>query len=494
MIYTGDCIEILQTLQDNTADSIVTDPPAGIGFMGKEWDYFPNRPRGERADGQAENRGFARGVTFDSSPKGRDGFISFMTAVFTQCLRVLKPGGHALVWALPRTSHWTAFACENAGFEIRDIVHHIFGSGFPKALDISKAIDKEFNLEREVVGKSNKLGAGFIRRGRSDEEVFSGVNVQRITETLTTPASPEAQQWNGWKTALKPATEHWILCRKPLSESTVAQNVLKWGCGGLNVKECAVPTEETWIKQDYADRTNASSYLINKTYFKESNPAGRFPSNLILDGSECVVREFPETGVSKWGKLIEDEKPLNGFLGGLSGGGDKNRCDRFIGDSGSAARFFYQAKNNYEAIEAKFTYKPKPSPAERNAGLDGFEKKQGTMQTEMLTGSGNIRDAHYSNHHPTVKSISLCEYLIKLITPPSGTVLDCFAGSGSTLCAAAKNGFKYIGIEQNPEYVEIAKARVKFWENYTEPEITGEGIENTNRKIINQEHQYKLFA
>lgn len=340
----GDCLEILKKGTSESVDSLVTDPPAGIGFMGKEWDHHKG---------------------------GRDQWVAWMTDVMRECHRVLKPGAHGLVWALPRTSHWTAWALEEAGFEIRDSVHHIFGSGFPKSMDVSKAIDKAAGAERKRVpggqgGKNTILGA------RKTGEAISG----------------EAKQWDGWGTALKPAHEVWWLIRKPLGEKTVAKNVLKHGTGALNIDASRVGTHDQ-INQC------ASSLGNNKTMdggkAKKQEPTvnqGRFPSNQIVSGEARDVMD---------GQSLE---------GGMHSA-----------DSGGASRFFYCAK---------------ASKRERGDG----------------------------NNHPTVKAQKLMRYLTRMVTPPGGTVLDPFMGSGSTGVACAREGFKFVGIEAEKEYLEIARARI----------------------------------
>jgi site-specific DNA-methyltransferase (adenine-specific) len=334
MLIYGDCAEELKKLEDNTIDSMVTDPPAGIGFLNKSWD-------------KAESR---------------DHWILWLKEIMQESLRVLKPGGHALVWALPRTSHWTATALEDAGFEIRDSIVSIFGTGFPKSLNISKAIDKMAGAEREKIGRTRDA----------------------------------TKQWDGWGSALKPAHESWILCRKPIEEKTIAENVVKWRTGGLNIDETRVN--------------------------------GRFPANLILSHhqdceeichNECVVKEMDEhTGILKTGKspiMFQNRKfSKNGIF---SMGKFNTSTVDFSGDSGGASRYFYCSKSSR-------------------------------------------KDRGENNHHPTVKSTKLMEYLIKLITPPNGIVLDPFMGSGSTLLAAKRLGFKYIGIEKELEYFAIAEKRI----------------------------------
>jgi site-specific DNA-methyltransferase (adenine-specific) len=248
----------MRDMPDGCVDSIVTDPPAGISFMGKSWD-------GDRG--------------------GRDQWVGWMETIMRECLRVIKPGGHILVWALPRTSHWTAWAIESSGFDVRDIIMHIFGSGFPKSLDVSKAIDKAAGAEREVVGLHERAD---LRKGKAGFRNLPGDNEDRGAIELTAPATDSARQWSGWGTALKPAAEHWILARKPLGEQTVAANVLKHDTGAINVDGCRVEGEPTsgsgasmggmfGMKDKVVGVPNAIS---NK---------GRWPANIITDGSEEVV-------------------------------------------------------------------------------------------------------------------------------------------------------------------------------------------------------------
>lgn len=359
-LFNGDCLEILKTLKADSIDSLLTDPPAGIGFMGKEWD----RDKG-----------------------GRDSWIAWMTDVMAECYRVLKPGAHGLVWAIPRTSHWTATALENAGFEVRDVITHLFGSGFPKSLNISKAIDKAAGAEREVVGKKSTY---------RKPQAPNGWDCSKRAEFETAPATEAAKQWDGWGTALKPASEHWILVRKPISEKTVAANVLKWGTGGINIDECR-------IGLSHGDDT--SRKLSQKQSWKNTSPAGsgsvtddwqkgRFPANLVLShtifcGDECA-----------------DDCPVK-MLDEQSGFGDK----------GGASRFFYVAK-------------------------------------------ASKKDRGEGNNHPTVKPQKLMQYLAKLITPPNGIILDPFMGSGSTGVAAINSDFRFKGIEQDKNYFQIAEARI----------------------------------
>ncbi len=386
----GDCVDIMRGLPDASVDSIVTDPPAGIAFMGKAW---------------------------DKDHGGRDAWIANMTTIAAECLRVLKPGGHALVWALPRTSHWTATAWENAGFEVRDRVAHVFGSGFPKSHNVSKAIDKAAGAEREVV------------RVRTDGNKCGGANTYDDDAYIwdksfaeTAPATPEAARWDGWGTALKPAMEDWWLLRKPL-RGTVAANVLAWGTGAINVDGCRVGTADNlnggvYSKGDWISNPNEITGPRRKLPGEYSQPAGRWPANVVHDGSDEVVGLFPVT------------------------------------KSGSAARFFYCAK---------------ASKADRDEGLEGLPVRQsvgggggiGDYLDDVNSASGKYgsEKAPARNHHPTVKPTDLMRWLVRLVTPPGGVVLDPFCGSGSTGKAAALEGMQFIGIDMDAEYLEIARRR-----------------------------------
>ena len=349
-LHLGDCLEVLATLPDNSVDSIVTDPPYGLSFMGKKWDYdVPS------------------------------------VAIWEQCLRVLKPGGHLLAFAGTRTQHRMACRIEDAGFEIRDIIAWVYGSGFPKSLDVSKAIDKAAGAEREVVGSRKLTGTARIKgqaaygatSGRSEEAYQDGGEIND-TLAITAPATEAARQWSGWGTALKPAMEPITMARKPLS-GTVAETVLQHGTGAINVDGCRVGTEirlnQSAGNKNLEHRTTVTPISShNETDGREC--IGRWPANIIHDGSNEAALALK-----------------------------------------SGARFFYSAKT----------------------GKD---------------------DRETDNNHPTVKPTMLMGYLCRLVTPPGGTVLDPFMGSGSTGKAATVNGFRFIGIERDPEYHKIAMARI----------------------------------
>lgn len=404
-IYHGDNRQILPTLAENSVDAIVTDPPYELGFMGKSWD--------------------ASGVAFDP-------------ATWREALRVLKPGGHLIAFSGSRTYHRMAVAIEDAGFEIRDQIMWIYGSGFPKSHNISKGIDKSIGFEGEVIGR----GSSWNRPDSEDGDV-ARMNVSPGEYDIK-ELSPAAKQWDGWGTALKPAHEPMVLARKPLV-GTVAANVLTYGTGGLNIDGARVGSEV--ISTHNAPKGTFAGGEPNRgsdtsTY---QNHQGRWPANVIHDGSDEVVALFPDTGKSTGGRI---GKKLMGSVTNVPAG-EFEAGDPGYGDSGSAARFFYCAK---------------ASKRDRNEGLDGFELKQtlgGGGLTEVGGAYGSIKAAG-QNHHPTVKPTDLMRYLCRLITPPNGTVLDPFMGSGSTGKAAIYEGFKFIGVEMTDEYLPIAKARIEF--------------------------------
>lgn len=441
-IHVGDCLDALKAMPDNSVDSIVTDPPYGLSFMAKHWD-----------------------VDVPS------------VDIWKECLRVLKPGGHLLAFAGTRTQHHMATRIEQAGFEIRDMIAWVYGSGFPKSLDVSKAIAKraggdvaardaisfmrdrreELGLSRPefehlIFGRSDgnvrnwEDGISLPKPGlwadikramglevtpfdaameRGDEVIGSEggdfgyqKNGARWDEArvIRAPVTEAARQWQGWGTALKPALEPITVARKPL-EGTVAANVLEHGTGALNIDGCRVDaTGDAQLAEKYASVQNAGR-RENNVYGSDSrdragaapHQAGRFPANLIHDGSDEVVAGFPR---SKSCSTPSAAKPEGAILRGARSQGAIYR-----GEDGSAARFFYCAKAS---------------------------KKD--------RGEGNV--------HPTVKPTELMRYLLRLVTPPGGVVLDPFMGSGSTGKAAMLEGFRFIGCELSPEYAEIAKRRI----------------------------------
>ena len=463
-IYCMDCLEGMKQMEDNSVDSIVTDPPYGLSFMGKKWDY--------------------------DVPK---------IEIWKEALRVLKPGGILLSFAGSRTYHRMAVNIEDAGFEIRDQIMWVYGSGFPKSHNIGKAVDKRkewdkyevfsnsLKSKREELGLSKKQAfdkCGFeaetfggnswyedgripskkdyellksgLELGDECDDLFEEVErefisnesnwgkegftkVSGIGEWIKTKGT---SKWEGWGTALKPAHEPIVLARKPLSEKNVATNVLKWGTGGINIDECRVGNEIRINKGMSKKIGDAGTFRDDNWIPKdvENVAQGRFPANFIHDGSEEVVSMFPITkSQGHWSKT--KTTGFGEFGNGKSeyqGVGHKDKL------GGSAARFFYCAKT---------------SKKDRNEGLEEFEEKS--------VGHGNLQnskgmerfDTYSKNNHPTVKPTELMKYLIKLVTHKEGIVLDPFMGSGSTGKAATQLGIKFIGFEMDEEYCKIAKAR-----------------------------------
>ncbi len=405
-LMLGDCLNVLKSIPDNSVDSIVTDPPYGINFMNKGW---------------------------DNQVPGVD--------VWAECLRVLKPGGHLLAFAGTRTQHRMATRIEDAGFEIRDMIAWVYGSGFPKSMDVSKAIDKAAGAEREVVGNKLTGRANAPRdEGRNHIDCAGG----QMVVPVTAPATDEAKQWEGWGTALKPALEPITVARKPFA-GTVANNVLKHGTGAINVDGCRVGNEVRF-NAPAGNKPNGSCLRMSLTCMPNdadgSTVEGRWPANLIHDGSDEVVELFPVTGKS-------------------SGAPRKNKQSESIGTFKTNERITNGVSDNGGSA-ARFFYCPKASKKDRDDGLDGFELK---FSPTMGDGIGAVEHNENSaskkaNIHPTVKPTDLMAYLCRLVTPPGGTVLDPFMGSGSTGKAAVREGFNFIGIELSEEYFNIAQARI----------------------------------
>lgn len=394
-IYHGKMEEVLPTFPENVIHSIIGDPPYGLKFMGKKWDYdVPSVDQWKAA------------------------------------YRTLKPGGYMLIACGTRTQHRMVVNIEDAGFEIRDVITWHYGSGFPKSLDISKAIDKASGAEREVISEGKPVKR--IIPGADQNKTGSWIkdNGRYFTPKETIAATEGAQEWEGWGTALKPATEFWTLCRKPLSENTVAENVLKHGTGGINIDACRI--EFTNEKDKKSAVWGRGTDILGGNYVGathtsgkeniEPNNKGRFPANLILDDFMAAEldkqSEILTTGSSKSSYIRKES--LNNCMSGKNY--ERPMMD-FEGDSGGASRFFYVAKASQE---------------ERSKGLD-------------------------KNFHPTVKPIELMRHLVKMITPKGGICVDPFCGSGTTLIACKLELMNYIGIEMEKDYVEISEARIAAW-------------------------------
>lgn len=364
-LIQGDCLQKMKEMPDNSVDSVVCDPPYGLSFMGKKWDY--------------------------DVPK---------VEIWQECLRVLKPGGHLLAFAGTRTQHRMAVNIEDAGFEIRDIIAWVYGSGFPKSLNIGKAVDKIQGNERELLGIDERYNepSGIVNIGQGKRN--------KIQRKVTKGNSP----YEGQGTALKPAIEPITVARKPISEKNIAENVLKWGTGGINIDDSRVGTEQI-TTNDRGSMSGSTPIVPQSEDFKGETHTGRWPANFIHDGSQEVLNLFPN-------------------------GGEK-----------SESRFFYCAK---------------ASKSERNAGLDGVELKEnsGSYQFRADGSLDGKPKQPKANFHPTVKPIKLMEYLVCLVTPSGGVCLDPFMGSGTTGVACKNLNRNFIGIELDQEYFKLAEKRI----------------------------------
>ena len=456
LLINGDCIKEMQKLIDDgvQVDSVVTDPPYELGFMGKSWD--------------------STGIAFN--PK-----------TWELALKLLKPGGYLVGFSASRNYHRMAVAIEDAGFEIRDQIMWLYGSGFPKSLNVGKAIDKRNGVQGDVIGTrkvtssdiGQKSGWNHLNTDRGDYEYREIMN-----------------EYEGWGTALKPAHEPIVMARKPLSEKSIVDNVLKHGTGAINIDGCRIEGNDAKYpdtnpdfkdvgakskeaigidKLSFGQTENAerkkvvrksrsedgvwtdgnSGMKAEGTEYADADPRGRFPANVMHDGSDVITKEFPQTGKSGSVKPIDKQKTNDVF-------GKYNEVKEFqaYDDEGSAARFFYC---------------PKTSSAERNRGLENFtakpiawgnqakaELKRGNLDFAADgDGTKHNKVSMRLNTHPTVKPVELMKYLCRLVTPKGGIVLDPFMGSGSTGMAAKDEGFDFIGIEKDEEYFKICESRIK---------------------------------
>jgi site-specific DNA-methyltransferase (adenine-specific) len=409
-LHLGDCLEVLKTIPDNSVSSVVCDPPYGISFMNRTWDY--DVPSVE---------------------------------IWQECLRVLKPGGHLLAFSGSRTYHRMAVRIEDAGFEIRDQIMWVYGSGFPKSHNIGKAVDKLLGNEREVVYKKEEAPGYRKNMEGTQPSTMSG----KFTYNDITKGTSE---WEGWGTALKPSHEPIVMARKPLSEKTVALNVLRWGTGGINIDDSRIGSDGGTKKVNTDECEDSNGIYgdgLNGGTVSFVDGLGRWPANIIFDEEAGQVLD-QQSGISSSGKgtgltKTESRSWKNKSIEGINRVGHN--------DKGGASRFFYC---------------PKASKKDRDEGLDGFEETiseiaQINSQTKLQPNGEYVENKVLprKNNHPTVKPTALMEYLIKLVTPVGGTVMDCFLGSGSTGKAAVRNGFDFIGIERDEEYIKIAEARIK---------------------------------
>ena len=516
-LLVGDCLDVLRTLPADSVDAIVTDPPAGISFMSREWDDF--RRARNPADTGRDNvfgRTSARGPEYGR--RDRRQFVEWLTERLSEALRVLKPGGHALVWSIPRTSHWTAWAVEDAGFEVRDCVLHMFGSGFPKSLDVGKAIDRARNDRPDILRVTSWLAGAAEARGigraqvdahmgtsdmggwwlsrlehrcavptweqwqqlrgligfgdEMDAEVWrlngrkgmpgeawdqrevigtrrrSGAPPQPMWDANagqewaeTAPATEEAARWDGWGTALKPGQEMWWLARKPLEVGSVAGNVLRYGTGALNIDACKVGSEQRVNNAGGSSSLQRVSRVeagyrptVTSSVGEASEVTGRWPANLVLthsascDGvcaADCPVGELDrQSGVLTSGAnpARRGSDKFRDAYGEFAGQED---CIVHRGaNTGGASRFY-----------PVFKYQAKAPASERPRLEDGTA-------------------------HETVKPLGFISWAVRLVTPPGGTVLDMFAGSGPVAEACIIEGFRAVLIEQNVKSAELIRKRL----------------------------------
>jgi len=485
-LHNGDCLNILKMMIEDEVfvDSIVTDPPYHLNSIVERFGKDNSAPAQYGTDGA-----FKRASTGFMGKEWDGGDIAFRQETWELCLKVLKPGGHLLAFSASRNYHRMAVAIEDAGFEIRDQVMWLYGSGFPKSMNIGKTLDKKLGNERESLGTKIKK-AGDMRSGNYDK----GGDYDDIELEITKGNS----EWEGWGTALKPAHEPLVLARKPLSEKSVVDNVLKHRTGGINIDECRVEGNDAKYPDtnpDFRDqgRQSKENMGIDKLSFgqtenvkrkkvvrksrdengvwtndnsgmkaegseyADADPRGRFPSNVMHDGSDVVKDIFPNTKSSN----VSRERKAGTEFGQSSGWNKHNNVDSGLmpayGDDGSASRYFYCAKT---------------SKAERNQGLDNLPTKKASSMPGRRN-PDDMKDSKIDNDvtgrfvtqkkniHPTVKPIKLMKYLCRLITPKGGTILDPFMGSGSTGMAAKEENFDFIGIEKEEEYFNIATARIE---------------------------------
>lgn len=470
-LYHGDCLDVLRELPDNSVDAVITDPPYGISFMGREWDQ-PDQYGSRRRGGS--DRPFSAGPVgidhltttersasmhagkYDLSRSAMLSFHLWCTEWTTECLRVLKPGGHLLSFGGSRTWHRLASAVEDAGFEIRDSIAWLYGSGFPKSLDVSKAIDKArrrdyvlaaIDLGLDVPGNNlhdwtkaehspgdawwekfkahlspedwqsieRQVTRAASRKNAPGQTITFDQRSSTERERRDIPATEDAQQWQGWGTALKPAFEPIVVGRKPLS-GTVAANVLEYGTGALNIDACRVGTSDTLVRPEIVRRDN-EVYGKGLGAGIQSEPAGRWPTNVVLDESQAAELD-KQTGILTSGSRTAGTYGLMGYMGA-----DAAPMPAVQGDSGGASRFF-----------PVFRYEAKAPTSERP------------------------RDGEVA--HPTVKPLDLMRWLVRLVTPPGGTVLEPFAGSGTTAEACVIEGFKCIAIEREADYLPLIVNRL----------------------------------
>lgn len=417
-IAQGDVLAVLRELPDNSFDAILCDPPYGLHFMGKKWDY--------------------------SVPS---------VDVWAEALRVLKPGAALITFGGTRTYHRMAVNIEDAGFELRDCLSWMYGSGFPKSLDVSKAIDAKAGAVREVVGANKWAGRRpTASHGTQGLTYADDSYVRPADPDITAPATELAQQWAGYGTALKPAWEPAILARKPL-DGTVVQNVAKWGVGGLAIDACRIGSAEDKTPAP-TSRGDSSPTFSSTKHLGGDDSVGRWPANVILDEEAGAVLDA-QTGKN----MRAGEQPAKRRDVGFKGQSKGTAGERVVLDSGGASRFFYSAK---------------VSTREREHGCESIVLKTAAEMTESEDGQARLesprtgagRGGGARNHHPTLKPIALAKWLARLIMPPTpgAQLLVPFSGAGSEMIGALEAGWAAVfGIEAEQAYIDIANARIAAW-------------------------------
>lgn len=464
-LVRADCVDFLRTLDANSVDSVVCDPPYGLEFMGKEWDRLSvedertdtrgvvdplawggtqDSPNGGNAYSRSRIRTNAVSYGGDPAAVGRQ-MQAWHAAWLTECLRVLKPGGHLLAFGGTRTFHRLVCAAEDAGFEARDTLAWVYGSGFPKALDVSKALDAAVGAVRET-GPVDPVRAGRLVNQQADYVTDTGWSAGSRTVTRDPPATDLARKYHDWKTALKPAHEPILLARKPL-DGTVAANVMAWGVGGLNIGGCRtslddVPDPSKHVQRQQSNRitweggehSGFSADHVQPTY----NTDGRYPTNLLLD-REAAQALDAQVGPRTSGKVTREYEPTLEKSQSMGAKRRKLSPDTVYSDSGGVSRYFpvfdFDTTDEAHAVDVlRLFYHGKVTRKERNSAGE--------------------------NNHPTLKPVALMAWLCRLVTPPDGVVLDPFMGSGSCGIAAVQEGFHYVGVERDAAYFEIAQRRV----------------------------------
>lgn len=455
-------------LPDVSVDAIVCDPPYGLEFMGKEWDSFrPSSARlRTRVDGRTNPAEGKSTVTTPEAYVAGAPFQAWCREWAAEALRVLKPGGYLLAFGGTRTAHRLVCGVEDAGFEIRDSITWLYGSGFPKSLDVSKAIDAAAGVEREIVGPRVRVDGkspgrdGGMRLGRDDE-------LGALPTVVTAPATDDAARWAGWGTALKPASEPIVVARKPFA-GTVAANVLAFGTGALNIDACRVPVTATDAAamerantpgsgRFKAGRDESAGHGMGRSTPGEplDTSQGRWPSNVLLDEHTAADLDA-QAGIRTSGKIEPHHRQNTPRMRGAAGtynrwvvpveGGNTGAS---YGDSGGASRFF-----------PTFRYQAK-APTDERPVVGGVA-------------------------HPTVKPVDLMRWLVRLVTQPGGIILDPFAGSGTTVEAAMLEGFDVIGVERDPQYLPLIQHRIDRANRRQQPGITRLGVPKPPAQLAGQ--------